>query len=35
MLFERRIGVRFLKCVKFPILQIAQHRREPLSDEGK
>ncbi len=35
MLFERRIGVRFLKCMEFPILQIAQPRREPLSDEGK
>lgn len=30
-----RISSAFLECVEFPVLEVAQSRREPLADQGE
>lgn len=35
MAFQRRIGVGFLECVEFPVLDVSKSRRKTLADEGE
>jgi hypothetical protein len=35
MVRQRWVCIAFFECVEFPILEVAQPRREPLADQGE